>query len=793
MTKTFIVFMTSLIFANTYENSLAQQLVINPKLFEQRWPSEWITHPISSTKNYGVFHFRKRFTLGQKPEQFIIHVSADNRYRLFVNGQFVAHGPARGDLAHWRFESVDLAPYLQAGENVLAAVVWNFGEYVPWAQMTHETAFILQSNDEAGAIVNTNKDWKVLQNAAYSPLPVDHRTLRTFIVVGPGDRLEAARYPWGWETNSFDDGAWLAGRELSSGTTREISDGGSHWMLTPRTIPFMEERVQRIPKIARAHGIEAEKDFLLGKKALTIPAQTKATVLLDQTHLTTAYPELLVSRGKGGAIKLIYAEALVDSNGNKGPRDEIAGLEIFGYHDEFLPDGGERRLFRPLWFRTFRYLQVDIQTANEPLVLHELYGKFTAYPFEEKAAFTSSEPALQNIWSVGWRTARLCAGETYYDCPYYEQLQYVGDTRIQALISLYVSGDDRLMRNAIVQFDDSRISDGLTASRYPSYVVQIIPPYSLFWIAMVHDYWRHREDAQFVRSFLPGIRGVIEWYERYIDDSGMLGPMPWWNFADWIDEWGGSGVPPGANDDHSALITLQLIYNLDYAADLAEAFQRQREAAHYRELSHKLKLATKALCWDESRGLFADTPEKKTFSQHVNVMAVLVDLIPPAQQKALVEKLLVEQNLSQCTFYYRFYLNQALKKAGLGERYLEMLAPWHDMLKLGLTTFAEKPEPTRSDCHAWSASPNYDLLATVCGIEPEAPGFHSVRIAPHLGSLQWVKARMPHPLGEIAIELQRHGATGLQGEVTLPEGLQGKFLWNGKVQQLKAGKQAIAF
>jgi glycogen debranching enzyme len=386
----------------------------------------------------------------------------------------------------------------------------------------------------------------------------------------------------------------------------------------------------------------------------------------------------------------------------------------------------------------------------------------------------------------------LCAGETYYDCPYYEQLQYVGDTRIQALISLYVAGDDRLVRNALMQFDDSRIPEGLTASRYPSYVMQIIPPYSLFWIAMVHDYWRHREDAPFVRSFLPGIRNVIEWYERYIDDTGMLGPMPWWNFADWLDEWK-SGVPPGADDGHSALITLQLIYNLDYAAELAEAFQRAAEAAHYHELSSKLKQALQKLCWDESRGLFADTPEKKTFSQHVNVMAVLVDLISPGQQKAFVEKVIAEQNLSQCTFYYRFYLHQAMKKAGLGERYLEMLGPWHDMLKLGLTTFAEKPEPTRSDCHAWSASPNYDLLATVCGIEPDAPGFKSVRLAPQLGSLQWVKARLPHPAGEIAVDLQRQGITGLTGEVILPESVNGKFLWNGKAQTLKAGKQAIAF
>jgi hypothetical protein len=88
------------------------------------------------------------------------------------------------------------------------------------------------------------------------------------------------------------------------------------------------------------------------------------------------------------------------------------------------------------------------------------------------------------------------------DCPYYEQMQYIGDTRIQALISLYVSGDDRLMRNAIEQFDDSRIPEGLTFSRYPSNIIQLYPGFSLFWVAMVHDYHRHRPDSTFTQRFL---------------------------------------------------------------------------------------------------------------------------------------------------------------------------------------------------------------------------------------------------------------------------------------------------
>ena len=107
------------------------------------------------------------------------------------------------------------------------------------------------------------------------------------------------------------------------------------------------------------------------------------------------------------------------------------------------------------------------------------------------------------------------------DTPYWEQLQYIGDTRVQSLISLYVAGDDRLMRQAIEHFDWSRIPEGLTTSRYPSALTQIIPPFSLIYVAMVHDYFLHRDDAAFVRARLAGVRGILDWYARHVDNTGV--------------------------------------------------------------------------------------------------------------------------------------------------------------------------------------------------------------------------------------------------------------------------------
>jgi len=767
-----------------------------PDLAHEAWPAQWIAAAGAPATDYGVYHFRKHLTLAERPATFLVHVSADNRYRLFVNGTSVAVGPARGDLLHWRYETLDLAPHLRAGDNVLAAVVWNAGEGRPMAQMSRRTGFILQGAGEAEQNANTGAGWRALHNPAYAPLPPDLGKLKTYIVVGPGDDVDGAKHPWGWETPGFDDRGWPAALALEPGQPHGTgTDVG--WWLVPRTIPLPEETPQRFAAVRRSTGPTPGAGFLAGREPLTIPARTTATLLLDQGVETTAYPQLVVSGGRGGVVTLAYAEALVDAAGAKGNRDDIAGRTLIGTEDRFRPDGGALRRFAPLWYRAYRYVELTVTTADEPLTIDEIAGMFTAYPFQERGAFACDDAEVEEIWRTGWRTARLCAFETYMDCPYYEQLQYVGDTRIQALVSLYVAGDDRLMRNAIELYDNSRIAAGLTQSRYPSAAPQIINTFSLFWIDLVHDYWMHRDDDAFVRDRLRGVASVLDWFERHIDArTGMLGPLPYWSFVDWPEEWPWDearrtgGEPPGVHDGGSSIVTLQLAVTLRHAAELFAAHDRGAEAVHARELADRLVAATTARCWDEKRRLVADTPERTSFSQHANVLAVLAGAFAPARAAELIVRVTNDARLTQCTPYFRFYLLRALKAAGEGDRYVSELGLWRAMLARGLTTFAERPDPTRSDCHAWSASPTCELLATVCGIEPGSPGFRTVRIEPHLGTLHQVAGTVPHPAGLIRVELRRAG-TGLRGTVTLPAGVTGEFRWGGRSLPLHAGEQIV--
>jgi len=346
------------------------------------WSAQWITHPTASTLDYGVFLFRQNFELATSPEQFIIYVSADNRYKLFVNGQKVSAGPARGDMNNWRYEKVDIAKYLKAGTNTIAAEVVNFGEFRHAAQQTFQTAFILQGHTANAININTSpkSNWTCTLNSAFNYTPFISDSLGGYYAAGPGDILDAALYPWGWKGIDYEETDWKKPRAA----TVEFAVGrgflyGSTWFLVPRAIPFMEAIPTRISKVIRSEGMTINTPIFEGKKAVTIPANSKVSILLDNTTHTVGYPEMTFSSGKNARIKITYAEALfykksktTSAHGGweKGHRNDFEDKEIRGYYDIIYPDGGDKRHFSPLALRVYRFIQLDIETKENPLIIN---------------------------------------------------------------------------------------------------------------------------------------------------------------------------------------------------------------------------------------------------------------------------------------------------------------------------------------------------------------------------------------------------------------------------------------
>src|SRR6476646_1283721 len=253
-------------------------------LFHGAPAASWIAPPNVHGDSFVVFHARRSFDLTTAPPRFVVHLSADNRYRLYVNGELVSSGPQRSDVAHWRYETVDLATRLRAGKNVLAAVVWNWGATRPVAQHSYRTGFLAQGDGEReAALVNSGPGWKLLLDSAYAPIVITNATVRSYYAAGPGETVDGQRYPWNWEQPSYDDSRWrsvasssraeasaplaafdvpagaaIVGRPHLRGSIGPTTGETFGWQLTPRSIPPMDEMPQRLTSIRRAVGMAAD-------------------------------------------------------------------------------------------------------------------------------------------------------------------------------------------------------------------------------------------------------------------------------------------------------------------------------------------------------------------------------------------------------------------------------------------------------------------------------------------------------------------------------------------------------
>lgn len=288
---------------------------------------------------------------------------------------------------------------------------------------------------------------------------------------------------------------------------------------------------------------------------------------------------------------------------------------------------------------------------------------------------------------------------------------------------------------------------------------------------------------------LPGVRAVLSFFEGYQKPNGSLKVLPWWRYFDWVPGWP-NGEAPQDDDGSSAPFDLLLMMAYGWAADLEGKLGFAGMADVYRRRERQLRTTAQQLYWDAGRRMYADTPRKEKFSQHSNTLAVLGDVLTGAAARELMVRILDDGSLAKATLFFRFYVHQGLRKVGEGNRYLDLLDDWRGMLRNGLTTFAEWEErpgdPPRSDCHAWSASPNVEIFRTVLGVDSAAPGFGRVSVRPHLGKLQSVKGAVPHPKGQIVVELEKGDV-----KVTLPPGVTGDFAWLGTQRALAPGENKL--
>ncbi len=741
----------------------------------------------ASPSHYQVRYFRRTFEVADPAGSALtVHLSADSRYVFYCNGACLGRGPAKGDINHHFYDTYDLTPHLRRGRNVLAVIVLDMSRVAhrpallgpPCSVMTYTGGFVLEGEviDRGGAVLadlQTDAHWRVAVDHGHR-FQNENTTFEGYL--GYFEHRISALVPAGWNTVKFDDSAWPAALVLFKAERLENRrDPASPYGLLPRMIPMLEEGVpEPFPDVYVAGGgtvSPAWQKLLATGTALTLPPGEKIDLVLDMGALTTAFPHLAVAGGAGSTVRLTYAEALRlpwSTSGAKllGKQQSLANLashfadestgwtfdrrgKVTGWCDIWEP-AGRPETFEPLHWRAFRYVGLQITVGAEPLTLHAVRQRFTAYPYRVAATFASSDPALDKIWSVGLHTMRMCSHETFEDCPHYEQMQYAGDTMITSKLAMLTTGDYALSRQALYQFDWSRLSDGLTQARFPSRLLQVIPAWSIHWITNLRDYFLCTGDRATVQDLLPGVRAVLDWYRRHGDADGLPAKMPYWNITDWCPWWP-RGVVPGADTGTTCIHSAQYINALDEAAWMVRQFGRAAEADGLAAEAADLRRKAHALFWSEGEGLYFDRPGGPEVSQYGNAWAIVAGLAGERERGIIMRRFPNDAKLAPGSFFWWHTGFTALAKCGRYDDMPQHLGPWHESVGYGLSTFVEENSYWRSLCHAWSAHPVLEFQQRILGVTPAEPGFARIAIVPHRCGLTHAKGSVCTPRGLIEV------------------------------------------
>lgn len=757
--------------------------------------TSWMWHPHfseESTDTAGRFvHFRKTVFVPttEALDHLYINITADTRYKLYINQQLVSFGPVKGDASLWFYDEVDVVPYLREGHNHIGVHVLRFfhaTSYAPsfprlptgglriWpsengGQDRNQTA------TDMGSELQSNESWEVSIDTS-TKLRIDEPE---------DDFLHVYEHTLASECRL----EWVPVKLLAFQST---TGQAPPWKLSPRLIPRQRSKAATYCSL---HNLESKVSEEMWQRALiyhstnskpgesasalVLKAGTVHQVDLEVAQHMTAFLQLRLRRPQknGTIVTLTYAESYEDQPlyipylRRKEHRQDYS-KQIFGPRDIYELPGGEPAhdtlmyhveedtdiILSPFHFRTFRFIRLNIQVGQSDLILKSFDIQQTNYPLDAVAALDAGlEDGAQQLLTTSIRTLENCMHDCYEDCPFYEQLQYAMDTRSSILFTYLVSGDDRLARQAMIQLRNSfQPNVGLTASRAPSHGLQVIPHFSLYWISMICDHWSFFGHKAFVAQFLPIIDAVLGYFDNRLHPDLHLVTSEErpgiWNFHDWTDEWRPYGIPPSTLETGISTYTNNLYaYTLKNAASLLQALGKHAHAQEYIQRAERIVSAIRTSCFNGR--LFTDSivtasETSQACSQHNQAWAVLSGAATGRLARDILSQAMdpKQKHLVKTSISMSFYSLRAMSLCPgdlYNQKFHQFWKPWHDQLALGLTTWEEDSVSQRSDCHAWGSAPIYEFFAEIAGILPAAPGWAALSFKPRLSTYRQFKAAVP--------------------------------------------------
>jgi len=668
-------------------------------------------------KNYHML-VRKSFEVSKTCKQALLRISADDYYKVYINGQFIGQGPSPAYHFQYHYNQYELDDVLIAGRNTIAIHVyyqglinrvWNSGDY--------RQGMIAEIVADDEVLAASDASWLYSRAEEYSGEPViGYETQFT-------ENIDSRLKKDGWYLPNYDDQTWLPTAVNLANDYHLVLQPTANlavYTLKPESVEWVEQ----------------------------------GYYLIDFGHEITGTFTARAFGEAGEILTLIHGEELEASDHQRVKYPMRCGCP---YKEDWILSG-RQDILEQFDYKAFRYVMVI--GRRDSVDLDSFAAVVRHYPMEEdRCRFTSANPLLNKIWDICQAGVKWGSQEVFTDCPSREKGQYLGDATIAAQAHLYLTGDLRLFRQCLNMFAQSaRICSGLMAVA-PGSFMQEIADFSLQWPYQLLVYYKQSGDLEFLKEMYPFAEGILDYFSRYQRTDGLLESVKEkWNLVDWPenlrDNYDFELSRPVGDGCHNVINAFfcGAVGVVDEIKAILEIPCNGRYGA--------LKQAYLEVFYDTQKKLFRDAPDSKHYSLHSNIQPLFWGLVPDDAITSVVS-LLAEKRLA-CGVYNAYFLLKGLARVGEYDLLYELLIAedersWANMIREGATTcfeaWGKEQKWNTSLCHPWASAPIVVLIEDIAGLYPATPGWQEIGFRPHIPEhLENLELVITTPVGRVTVK-----------------------------------------
>ncbi|MBR3802962.1 MAG: alpha-L-rhamnosidase N-terminal domain-containing protein [Clostridia bacterium] len=705
-------------FTNDYEipESIPEYSVISTEE-KADWKAKWIWDRENLTEKNVWMCFSKRVILDKIPEELIADISADSKYWLYINGETVVfegnvkRGP---DKNSGYYDSIDIAPFLKEGENVICALVWYWDDETSYSYCSSgQGGFIFEAVGEGVTIISDNS-WKVKRNTAYvdSPLYPPNYRLPEYSIY-----YDARKDMGDWINAAYDCSSW------ENATEYAVGGEGAYGKLYPRGLPFLKD-----------YGLkDYENSGEYENYTVTKHLGEKITVDIPYNAQLTPYLKIIAPAGKKIRITT---------------ENTLSGAVSTTY----ITKEGEQEFEALGWFNGEH---ITYKIPKGVTVVSLMYRE-TGYNSSFSGNFKCDDEFLNSLWQKSLRTLYVTMRDNFMDCPDRERAQWWGDVTSEMIMTMYSLDSNAYLLyqkgvNAMLSHVDE--SDVLQTVVPISGDYFELPVQQLAGIVGFLTYYQYTGDRAFVEKVYDASLNYLKLWE--IGENNLVVHRGGsWDWPDWGDK-----------ADMTAIENAWVYYALSAVQEMAELLGKDDDIIFITERKAAVSKGYKAL-WTEDGFKSEDVKEP---DDRANALAVLSGLADSGQYGVITNVLTTTKNSSP---YMEYYVLEALCRMGeyehardrIKERYEGMMCEDYSTL----WEFWESWRGTKN--HAWSGGPLVIMSKHFAGVSPLEAGYEKVKIDPQYSLSDSMSCTVPSVKGLINLSYEKQDGTYVVN-LTVPQGM----------------------